>query len=380
MTVTTSLMGKGIGVAGLIVGLALVFFYRVEKHEPRLAEVIRPVKSVVVRETFELSDLCLPGKVRANDEVQLSFEVSGQIIEKTVIRGQQVKKGDVLLRLDARDYENKVKETQAVRDRCKAHLDRISKALETHAVSQEDYSDARAEYQRSVASFDIAKKALESTCLSASFDGVIADVFVDTFTTVAAGTPILSLQAIAEVQIEVNIPERYVVNAPRGLLMNDDLGIYAVFDSVPGRRYPVVFKEFTPTANSLTQTYLAFFVIPSPTEVLILPGMTATVVVPGASRRILDGPVSGMAVAAQAVGVDSQGGHYVWLLQPAGDDLYDVKKRPVQVGERHGETIAVTSGLENNDRIAAAGITLLSEGRRVRLLSAVSADAEEGRE
>ncbi|MFA6929563.1 MAG: efflux RND transporter periplasmic adaptor subunit [Lentisphaeria bacterium] len=371
MAAKTSLMGKVIGSAGLIIGLALVFFYRVEKETPQLVKIIRPVKSLLVQRDFEQPDLYLPGQARANDEVQLSFEVPGQIIEKKVIRGQKVRKGEVLMRLDARDYANKLKEAQAALDRSKAHFDRISKALAAQAVSQEDFSNAQAAYQSSTASFDIARKALDSTELLASFDGVIADIFVDNFMTVATNTPILSLQDISEVQVEVNVPERYVVNAPRGILKQDGLNAYAVFDSIPNQKFAISFKEFTPTANSSTQTYLASFVMPSPTDVLILPGMTATIVVPGKSRWVLEAPVQGIAVPAVAVGVDSQGGHFVWLLQAEEKekDLYSVHKRSVQVGERQDTTIAVLTGLEANERIAAAGVTLLSEGQQVRLLN-----------
>ncbi|MCD2452269.1 biotin/lipoyl-binding protein [Methylicorpusculum oleiharenae] len=53
----------------------------------------------------------MPGTVRASDRVDLAFQVSGPLIELPVKEGQPVKKGDLLARIDPRDYETNLRNT-----------------------------------------------------------------------------------------------------------------------------------------------------------------------------------------------------------------------------------------------------------------------------
>ena len=76
-------------------------------------------------------------------------------------------------------------------------------------------------------------------------------------------------------------------------------------------------------------------------------------------------------VPSNVVGNDSDGTFFVWLMTPAeGEDgIWTVSKRTVTVGDRTGDLVNIASGLSAGDRIAAAGITILTEGRRVTLYS-----------
>ena len=58
----------------------------------------------------------------------------------------------------------------------------------------------------------------------------------------------------------------------------------------------------------------------------------------------------------------------MWKLEPSGKDgEFTVKRRMVKLGRRVGTQIEVTEGLADGDRIASAGINILSEGRKVVL-------------
>jgi multidrug efflux pump subunit AcrA (membrane-fusion protein) len=139
-----------------------------------------------------------------------------------------------------------------------------------------------------------------------------------------------------------------------------------MFDGLPGRRFDVIFNEFTTKADERTQTYLASFKMPAPTDVRILPGMSATIAVKGLQET--PDAVTGLSLPSDAVGIDSQGGHFVWVLQPGEGGTFKAKRRTVKVGDRQGVTIQILDGLKPGERVATAGITLLTEGRTVTLL------------
>ena len=98
--------------------------------------------------------------------------------------------------------------------------------------------------------------------------------------------------------------------------------------------------------------------MPTPKDVTILDGMTATVfhtpaAVSGGSR---------VEIPSQAVFSDEKGQTYVWLV---GDDMR-VKRLPVDVGLLSGGNIEVLSGLGTGSRIVTAGVQNLTEGQKVR--------------
>ena len=69
-----------------------------------------------------------------------------------------------------------------------------------------------------------------------------------------------------------------------------------------------------------------------------------------------------------AVGADEAGAHFVWKLVKADKDgEYKVTKQPVETGPLLGTDLVVKKGLAEGDRIAVAGVTILTEGRIVTL-------------
>lgn len=366
-----NLSGKLIGGVLLAAGVAAVFLYKAKPEEEPEDTTVRPVKSWVVGADAPRPKLYFPGTVEADVEVDLSFEVGGRLVEFPVRRGTVVEQGAVLGRLDPRNFENQVKNAEADLERAQSSLGRIEKALQVNAVSQDEYSQARAAVAKAEAQLAIQRKALDDTRLEARFRGVVSDVFADQFDTVSPGQPVLKLQDVATLTIAVSVPEGYVQLASPGKL---DSASFAVrFDSLPGRSFPVQLKEFVTTADPVTQTYRATFSMEKPADVFLLPGMSGTVVVEGAKPSAA-GEI--LAVPSNAVGFASDGAAFVWVLDAQDGGVYAARRQPVALGKRLGENVEVRDGLAPGARIAAAGVAILTEGRRVRLLDEGAAAAE----
>ena len=366
-----NLSGKLIGGVLLAAGVAAVFLYKAKPEEEPEDTTVRPVKSWVVGADAPRPKLYFPGTVEADVEVDLSFEVGGRLVEFPVRRGTVVEQGAVLGRLDPRNFENQVKNAEADLERAQSSLGRIEKALQVNAVSQDEYSQARAAVAKAEAQLAIQRKALDDTRLEARFRGVVSDVFADQFDTVSPGQPVLKLQDVATLTIAVSVPEGYVQLASPGKL---DSASFAVrFDSLPGRSFPVQLKEFVTTADPVTQTYRATFSMEKPEGVFLLPGMSGTVVIEGAQPSAADGT---LAVPSNAVGFASDGAAFVWVLEASDGGVFAVRRQVVALGKRLGESVEVLDGLAPGARIAAAGVAILTEGRRVRLLDDGAAAAE----
>ena len=357
--------GRWIGGALLAAGVAAVFFFKVKPEEEPADATVRPIQSLVVGAEAAAPKLYFPGTVEADTEVDLSFEVGGRLIEFPVRRGLVVEEGEVLGRLDPRNFENQVKNAEADLERAKSSCERIQKALKVNAVSQDEFSQARAAVEKAEAQLAIQRKALDDTKLEARFRGVVSDTFANQFDTVSPGHPVLKLQDVAKLTIAVSVPESYVQLATPDKLGAATLSVR--FDSLPDRLFPVRLKEFVTMADPVTQTYRATFSMEKPADVFLLPGMSGTVVIEPAKPPAAGGL---LAVPADAVGFASDGSAFVWVLDAQDGGVFAVRRQGVALGRRTGAEVEVVEGLAPGARIAAAGVAILTEGRRVRLLEA----------
>ena len=360
------LIPRIIAIALFLVAVAFVFFYEPKTEVDDTPLPVRPVKSMIVGPAPRVPSVHFPGVVDARAGVDLSFEVSGRIVEFPATRGMEVKEGDVLARLDDRDFANAVKTAEAELAYYESNFKRMEAALAKNAVSQDEFSSARAARDKARAALDTAQKALDDTVLRARFTGVVSDTYADNFDTVSAGTPILKLQDLTAFDLAVSVPESYVLSMPTEVRREFTFDVS--FDSLPGRTFPVTIKDAARIADPVTQTYRATFTLEAPNDVIILPGMTCTVTSTRPEDDMDDAGDDQLAVPSNAVGSAADTSSFVWRLDDNGDGTFTARQATVTLGQRTGENIYVLSGLSAGDRIAVAGVTVLTEGRIVRPL------------
>jgi RND family efflux transporter MFP subunit len=332
--------------------------------------VVRPIKTLVVGAETTVPSRSFPGKVLAGKRVQLAFDVAGTIIELNAQEGDHVKAGDVIARLDPRDFENARDAAKAELDRASAQYERVKYAADLNAVSRQELSNVRAARDVAKAQLDTAQKALEDSVLKARFNGVLANRYVDNFTAVQPKQRIVSLQDFSSVEIEVYLPETRLISEDPRRFNNKDAGVdlAAAFDSLPRVQLPVQVKEFSTDADPVTQTYRIVVTMPAPTNFLILPGMTASIL---ATPKLsaLTGENSGYLLPLIAIPVDPVSGqYYVWVVPETSNGISKLQKRFVEVGETRGHLILVKAGVDKNERIALTGAHLLQEGQPVRAI------------
>ena len=335
--------------------------------EPELKENVRPVKMMTLGSPEDTVTLEYPGVIDSPKHVDLGFEVAGQIIELPIISSQEVMKGDLLARLDPRDYK-------AARDAAASHLramsaanNRAKRIFEQNAGSQAEVDDALRNFQVAKEDLKTAQKALEDTYLKAPFSGHIAEIPADNFQNVEAKEKILLLHNISSLEIDVTVPERDIAISPPGLSVEElthMLQPEVEVSTVPGQRFPARYKKIDSTADPVSRTYPATFSFASPTDLMILPGMTAKVIlhVQSEAKQVK----SGFMIPVVATAVDEQSNAYIWRVDPKTMQVSRVK---VKLGEMSGEKVRILNGLKQGDRIAISGAHHLREGMKVYPLS-----------
>jgi RND family efflux transporter MFP subunit len=369
-----------------------------------------------------------PGRVRASKRVDLSFRVSGPLIELPVEEGQQINQGDLVARIDPRDYDANYRTVQGQLSTAEATLKamrqarpedirrlaanvrtaeaglklanaeynriiRIKKA-DPGAVSQGMVDKAVEKKERSEASLNKAKEELrigkigarpediqakeaEIKSLKAQVD--FAKLQVDYTTLKAPFSGVVSKRYVDNFQ-EVRAKQQIIslddisaveilVDVPEILMAGIREGggaarAIAEFAAAPEKQYPLTIKEFATRADPKTQTYQVVLQMPQPDDINVLPGMTATVT-GSPDRREQTKKI--FVVPAIAVVADEAGNSGVWIVDK---ETMKVTRRPVKTGDLTGtDSIEIVEGLKSGEMIAVSGVSRLREGMQVADLS-----------
>ncbi len=325
------------------------------------APVVRPVKIMTIGDAAAAGTRELPGTVRAVQHADMGFEVSGRIIEFRVKEGQRVKQGEVLARLDDRDYQASFDQAKASYRKARSDLQRSERIYKEDpgAISTSKIDADRKAVEVAEASLRKAEKAVEDTTLRAPFDGLAARRLVEDFQNVQAKEPVVVLQDISVLEIEVSVPER---DFARG---NIDRSVEEVtqrakprveLSSLPGRSFPARVKEFATRADPVTRTFQVRLSFDPPDDVSILPGMTARV-------TVISQGEGGTLLPSHATFADANKRPHVWLI-----DKQTMKARaaPVELGQLTGDAVQIVGGLSPGDQVAVSGVAQLREGMQVR--------------
>jgi membrane fusion protein (multidrug efflux system) len=172
----------------------------------------------------------------------ISTRVAGTVIEVAVDDNQPVKKGQVLVRLDPRDFQVAVDKAQADYDRAQADFSRDGQLLHSGAVSQQEYDEMKAALGVARANLDDAKDQLSYCTIVASEDGVVGNKTVETGNRLGQGTVLMSV--VQEVWVVANYKETQVGKMTRGQAVTIRV------DEIPGHTFTGYVDSLSPGSGS----------------------------------------------------------------------------------------------------------------------------------
>ena len=389
----------------------------------------RPARVVTLGTAEGAPVRSFPGRVQAarGRRVDLSFRVSGTLIELPVRTNQSVKAGEVVARLDARDFETRLAQASSAVAEARARLGAMQagdrpedvRILESQLAAEQarlreaelDFTRTRNLFDRGAATrdaLDRATRGLEvaqaSTSAAATsldrgrrgartedIEGQRAmirrleaqerearDALADTrltapFAGIVARTNVENFQEVPARQPVLSLRDatglEIVTDVPELVMAQLGSGqvksVSASFDFLPGRTFPVTFAEAEAEADPRTRTFAVVFNLPKlPSDVRLLPGMTTTIRVEVPASSTARSDE--WAVPAAAVFVDANGKRSVWKVDR---DTQTVRRTAVTVGDVRGDQVTV-KGLSAGDTIVTAGVNHLQEGEKIRVLPA----------
>ena len=346
-------------VAGAVLGLLLTGCEK--PQEPEGEPPVRPVKTMLVEATSAGGMRQFPARIDSLNKADLAFRVPGKVKEILVVEGQEVKKGELLAKLDDTDYRIVVNDRRATFQRARQDFERARKLIKDGYISRTDYDKLEAAFKSARAALQAAEQDLAYTELHAPFSGTVAKRYVEQFEEVKPNQPVLALSDTSSLKVIFDVPENIVLSIDSGP-DRKPIPVWASFEGVTDRKFKLNFLEVATRADPQTQTFQVTFTMPKPTEFTVLPGMTATVTVDlSQARRVIRGTL----LPLTAVTADAALNPIVWVVDEKDNTVHS---RKVKVGELSGSRIEVLEGVEDGMRVVTAGTVYLAEGMKVRLL------------
>jgi RND family efflux transporter MFP subunit len=330
-------------------------------------EDVRPVRALTLAAGAVQANAEFSGDVRPRYESRLGFRVGGKISARKVDVGAGVKRGTLLMQLDPQDLrlgqaqaQANLRAAQTNADLARAELKRYQDLRGQNFVSQAVLDQKLAASHSSQASVEAARAQLREQAnqtgyasLESDTDGVVTGIDAEVGQVVQAGTPVVRVARTDEKEVVIGVPEDQV----EALRQVGEVKVRLWAD--PNRAIPGKIREVSPVADPATRTYTVKVSIPASEDVRL--GMTAVVQLASqaaeASAAQLRAPLSAL--------VQNKGASSVWVIENGA-----VRLQTVRLGGVSGNDVVLASGVKPGQTIVTAGVNLLKNGQKVKILTA----------
>lgn len=326
-------------------------------------EVIRPVRTVTVA-SGDNNALSFAGEVKPRHETRLAFRVPGQMVERRVEVGAIVKAGQVLATLDRRDLQlsqsaARAQWAQAESQMLLAEADfkRYAELRRKNFISQAEFERREAQFTQSREAAAAARAASQQSANQAAYGtlvaphaGVITAIEAESGQVISAGQTIARLARLEEKEVAFSVPEHMLDAAKHAERFQIRLW------SKPDAVYTARLRELAPVADSASRTYAARLTVANADADLAF-GMTAEVRVHASTVQTIKVPMTAL--------IQEQDRSSVWVVD--GEPLA-VRRVAVTTGAVNADAVQIVEGLKPGEVVVTAGVNLLAEGQKVRLL------------
>ena len=336
-----------------------------QKEEKAAAPNIRPVRTVTVEPSEAGETVSLTGEIKPRYEADLGFRVNGKILERPVDVGTQVKKGDLLARLDPQQYRQdfevakaEVAKADAEVARSQAQENRQRELLKNGHTTQVSYDQALKTFKTAQAQADAARakqvqasENLGYTDLKADNDGVISAIGAEPGQVVSAGQMVVRLAQPGEREAAFNLAEGTFKSPPK------DPTVEVKLVSNPEIQTPGKVRYISPQADPATRTYTVRVSLPdAPPQMRLGANVVGTVTLDQGQSVTIPGSAL----------FQKDGKPAVWLVEKD----HTVQLKPITVQRYQDDSVVVGDGLAQGDVVVTAGVQKLLPGQKVALMDA----------
>ncbi len=290
--------------------------------------------------------------LQAEFESSVVANLGGLVEQLFVEEGDKVKAGQLLAKLDDRQYKLEVDRADASLKRLENDYKRNKELFDKGLISSETYDNARFNFEQQKASLELAKLNLTYTKIVAPIDGIISERMIKPGNMINTNTPIFRITDFDPLHAIVYVPEHELHK------IQPDQQVELLVDAYPDDRFKGSVLRISPTVDPQTGTFKVTIMVKDDTERL-KPGMFARIKIEHAKHR------GTLLVSKQAV-----------TLEDGNESLFVIRngqsfKVPVKTGFVNGTKIelAFAQELAVGDTVVTIGQNSLKDSAKVQIIS-----------
>ncbi len=343
-----------LALAAIVAGLAFLKYGQIQKEiasfsQPRPDPVVAAV--TVESQTWQPT-LAAVGTVQAVQGVAVNNQVAGQVKEILFTSGALVRAGELLVRLDDDVDQADLEGLSAAERLSGLKIERNRKLLKDRAVAQGDVDEISAQLDQARAQVKAKQAIIDKKAIRAPFSGQLGIREVNLGQYLAAGSTIVSLQALNPVFVDYALPERHLGELRHG----QDARI--VVAAYPDRTFNGKIEAISPAIDQGTRNIQIRARFEN-ADLTLKPGMFARV------NTLLPSADATLTLPREAITFNPYGDS-VYLINEV-DGKPQVQRRQVVTGAARGGQVAVLEGLREGDRVVLAGQVKLTNGQGIQI-------------
>ncbi|HEX7759910.1 MAG TPA: efflux RND transporter periplasmic adaptor subunit [Caulobacteraceae bacterium] len=298
--------------------------------------------------------LAVLGVAKGRQSVTLSSNTAELVTGVRFHDGQAVSKGQVLVELKAREQDAGVAQAQAAVDLAQTTYDRWKKLFDEGWASKASLDQYKAALVQAQATLAQARSRQADRAIRAPFAGVVGLSDIAPGALINPGTPIVSLDDVAVIRVDFDIPDRFIATLKPG----QDLT--ATTDAYPNQQFHGAVAQLDTRVNEQTRALRARAEFPNPGGRL-RPGMLIKVAIDQGVRQAL-------AVPEAAVQFSSDQAFVYVIANVNGRSI--AQQRTVLAGVDEGGFIEIKDGLRSGELVVGDGMNRVQPNQPVKLLRA----------
>lgn len=288
--------------------------------------------------------------LEAEQEATVVSKVRGMIEELYVEEGDEVRKDQILAKIDDEQYRIEASRAEATLNRLENEFQRNKELFERNLISAETFQNSRYEYESQKATHELAILNLEYTSVRSPISGVISERFVKKGNMIGADQQLYRVTDFSPLIAVIHVPEHEITKIQK----NQRVELRA--DALPNQRFIGYVERISPVVNQENGTFKVTVYVDE-TNGLLRPGMFSRV------RIVYDTHQNARMIPRASV-ISEDLNQSVYVIR---DSLAFKKK--IRTGYTNGQNVEVIEGLDDHEMVVTIGQSSLQDSSKVSVIS-----------
>ena len=318
---------------------------RLDSSKKRVFITVTQVKTSKIKNKISLQSI-----IKTDKNIVLQPEFTGPISDVTVVEGQSVNKGDVLMIVDDGGLEQSVEFQKEQLKLSKTIFERQSRLWEDNIGSEIEYLKAKTAFKTQKSRYSQLEEQLQKSVITAPFDGEIDDVFIELGELVTPGqSPLLRLISTSQMYLEAEVPEKYLKSVSVGTPVEIEI---PVLNKKINTKISFIGKHI----NTVNRTFRVVVKIKKTDS--LSPNLISTLHIFDYINN------NALIIPTNIISENSDGSEYVYSV----NNNNTAQKIFIKTGNEENGYVEVIEGLKENDIIINEGARLVKEGQAVQIV------------